>query len=329
MASKPLPPTRDGFRYHYVEDDQYICDKYEHHGSDTLKRLSFTKKKSISPIVKLSENDRAPQLKLDGDFRVTGEKGYCMVRATHSINRGKFYYEIYIDKMNKEKRDENDEISAARIGWGQKYSNLQAPLGYDAYGYSYRSRFGTKFHDAKGQSYDKCGGYGQGDTIGCMIELPFGNKRDLTEKRHLPASIKNTGYIINFKRKDTQKILEEKDEPPTDMKPLIGSKISFYKNGQYLGVAFENIYEGFYYPSISLYKNCTVTVNFGQQEFRFPPPQEIDNKTGCKRLWRPAMDMGEIGTIDDLLSDLLYIVEQEQDPAGNKLEQLIKKGSMN
>lgn len=327
MTNKPLPPTRDGFRYHYVEDDLYICDKYEHHGSDALKRLSFTKKKSILPIVKLSENDRAPQLKLEGDFRVTGEKGYCMVRATHSTNRGKFYYEVTIDRINKEKRDENDEISAARIGWGQKYSNLQAPLGYDSYGYSYRSRFGTKFHEARGKTYDRSGGYGQGDVIGCMIELPFGNEKNRTEGHHLPTSIKSAGYIINFKRKDTHKILEEKDEPPVKMKPLSGSKISFYKNGQFLGVAFEDIYEGFYYPSISLYKNCTVTANFGP-EFRFPPPQQIDD-TGCKLIWRPASDMGELGTIDDLLSDMLYIVEQETDPSGNKLEQIIKKGLMN
>lgn len=55
---------------------------------------------------------------------------------------------------------------------------------------------------------------------------------------------------------------------------------------------------------------------------------EIDDK-GIKRLWRPVNMMGEVGTIDDLLSDLLYVIEQEQDSSGNKLEQMIKKGSMN
>ena len=33
------------------------------------------------------------------------------------------------------------EGSATRLGWGQEYANLQAPLGYDKFGYSWRSRY--------------------------------------------------------------------------------------------------------------------------------------------------------------------------------------------
>lgn len=36
------------------------------------------------------------------------------------------------------------EGSASRMGWGQAYANLQAPLGYDKFGYSWRSRKGTR-----------------------------------------------------------------------------------------------------------------------------------------------------------------------------------------
>jgi hypothetical protein len=32
------------------------------------------------------------------------------------------------------------ESSATRLGWAQEYANLQAPLGYDKFGYSWRSR---------------------------------------------------------------------------------------------------------------------------------------------------------------------------------------------
>ena len=38
------------------------------------------------------------------------------------------------------------EGAAARIGWAQRYANLQAPLGFDKFGYSMRSRKGTRFH---------------------------------------------------------------------------------------------------------------------------------------------------------------------------------------
>lgn len=36
------------------------------------------------------------------------------------------------------------EGAATRIGWAQRYANLQAPLGFDKFGYSVRSRKGTR-----------------------------------------------------------------------------------------------------------------------------------------------------------------------------------------
>lgn len=61
------------------------------------------------------------------------------------------------------------EGSATRIGWGQDYANLQAPLGYDKFGYSWRSKKGTKFHESAGKHYSS--GYVEGDTVGFMIVL--------------------------------------------------------------------------------------------------------------------------------------------------------------
>lgn len=321
---KPLPPTKDCYRYNWGEDDEALCSEYirELNLVEANRRISqpaFIKRKVISPIVKLSGNDRAPQLKLNDECtRVTGEKGYSMVRATHGINRGKYYFEAHIDSM--------PEGTATRIGWSQYYSNLQAPLGYDHYGYSWRSRFGTKFHQARGKTFDKEGGYREGDTIGCMIELPFGNIYNFTLGHHMPTSIKETGYTCSAKgKKDTAtRMLEERDIPPPleKMKPLIGSKISFYKNGKFVGIAYEDIFEGFYYPSISLYKSCVVTVNFGSQ-FKFPP-ENYNNSSKNHLFYRPAQEMAEISIIDNLMSDILYIVSEENDGPINRLEEKIK-----
>lgn len=79
------------------------------------------------------------------------------------VTRGNWYFEVTIEEM--------PEGAATRIGWGQEYANLQAPLGYDKFGYSWRSRKGTKFHESCGK---KCspGGYGEGDTLGFLICLP-------------------------------------------------------------------------------------------------------------------------------------------------------------
>lgn len=76
--------------------------------------------------------------------------------------KGCWYWEATIEEM--------PEGSATRLGWGQDYANLQAPLGYDKFGYSWRSRKGTRFHESAGKHYGS--GYGEGDTLGFMIMLP-------------------------------------------------------------------------------------------------------------------------------------------------------------
>jgi len=67
---------------------------------------------------------------------VTGEKGYSMVRASHAVKKGGWYYEVTIVDM--------PDGAATRLGWAQKLGNLQAPLGYDKFSYSWRSRKGTR-----------------------------------------------------------------------------------------------------------------------------------------------------------------------------------------
>lgn len=327
---KPIPVNKDGFRYSWGEDDEPLCTKYikDLNPVEPNKRPSFIRRKIIPRVIKLSESDRAPQLTLDETCtKVSGFKGYSMVRATHGTNRGKFYYEVNIDSMPKD--------SATRIGWGLCYANLQAPLGYDHYGYSWRSKFGTKFHQARGKTYDKSGGYKEGDTIGCMIDLPYGNSRNHIRADHLPVSVKETAVIVPLKKKDTKaKLLEEIDKPPSlnELKPLVGSKISFFKNGLCIGVAFEDIFAGTYYPTISLYKQCIVTVNFGPK-FKFTPPAfRVVNKITQDKLehypmCQPISDLGDISIIDNLMSDMIYIVSQEVPTpfAENSLDEIIKK----
>ena len=66
--------------------------------------------------------------------------------------------------------------------------NLQAPLGYDKFSYSWRSKKGTRFHQSVGKHYSD--GYGQGDILGFFIELP-----DCTETaKALPDTYKDKVY---------------------------------------------------------------------------------------------------------------------------------------
>ena len=43
-----------------------------------------------------------------------------------------------------------------------------------------------------------------------------------------------------------------------EIKKLIFFQMIFFKNGKSCGVSFQDIYEGTYYPAISIYKNATV-----------------------------------------------------------------------
>lgn len=78
---------------------------------------------------------------------------------------------------------------------------------------------------------------------------------------------------------------EDKDklnEALKNLKTVPGSRIIFFKNGKFQGVAFENINGGAYYPAISIYKNATVSVNFGPS-FKYP---EVEDEFKCKGVSR-------------------------------------------
>lgn len=54
----------------------------------------------------------APQLKISDDrLTVTGEKGYSMVRASHGVRKGSWYFEVSVEEMPPD--------TAARLGWSQ------------------------------------------------------------------------------------------------------------------------------------------------------------------------------------------------------------------
>merc|ERR1712136_218738 len=94
------------------------------------------------------------------------------------------YYEVTVNHM--------PDNSAARIGWSQKLGNVQAPLGYDKFSYSWRSRKGTRFHQSRGKHYSD-GGYTKGDVLGFILHLPKSN-----EPSHVIDTCKDNA-LIKFK----------------------------------------------------------------------------------------------------------------------------------
>ncbi|VDO34062.1 unnamed protein product [Brugia timori] len=85
---------------------------------------------------------------------------------------------------------------------------------------------------------------------------------------------------------------------------LSTSYIEFYRNGKSCGIAFTDIYAGFYYPAVSLFQGATVRCNFGPS-FRYPVPHGARGM--CERV-------GEM-YIEQTLADILYLVENEDELA--------------
>ncbi|CAH1102432.1 unnamed protein product [Psylliodes chrysocephalus] len=285
------PFNKDGYRYLLAEPDPHAPFRQEFdESSDWAGKPipGWLYRTCIPSTVLLALHDRAPQLKISEDrLAVTGEKGYSTVRATHFVTKGVWYWEATIEEM--------PEGSATRMGWGQDYANLQAPLGYDKFGYSWRSKKGTRFHESAGKHYGE--GYGEGDTVGFLIELPVNSKTKL-----IPNTYKDRP-LVKFK---SHLYYEDKDNVQERLKnliPLPKSKIMFFKNGECQGSAFESIYQGSYYPIISLHRNVTVSINFGPN-FKCPPSTEHFK-------YKPMSDRGEESICDQTLADLVFLIENE------------------
>uniref|UniRef100_A0A0R3X4A3 B30.2/SPRY domain-containing protein n=1 Tax=Hydatigena taeniaeformis TaxID=6205 RepID=A0A0R3X4A3_HYDTA len=326
------PVNTENYRYALVEVDPHAkgrkqWDECENTAGKPIPGYFY--RVCLYPKVVLSLHDRAQQMKVqDSQTSVTGEKGYSMTRATHSVHTGTWYYEATIT--------DHPEGSATRIGWSQLMGNLQAPCGYDKFSYSWRSRLGTVFHNSRGKHYAESG-YTKGDVIGCLIHLPKVASADMipsTSGVHAPppgpVKYNKSGARSEFVRtkslmeaplinylpetyKDRPLIkfrnyyyFEEKGDPQAlekQLQPLPQSKIVFYRNGECLGVAFRDIYAGAYYPAISIYKSATVSVNFGP-DFKYPP-QEPEN-------WLPMSARRESAEIEQAMADMMYLLANDR-----------------
>lgn len=279
------PFNKDGYGYILAEPDPHADTRDFEMDSFAGKPIpGEIYRHCLQPIVCLSLHDRAPQLKVSEDrLSVTGEKGYSSIRANYCVSKGDWYFEVKITSM--------PDGSAVRLGWCQQYGNLQAPLGYDKFSYSWRSIKGTKFHQSKGKHYSN--GYKEGDVLGFHISLP---EPEQITSNDLPKTFKDKALIkfkshLHYEEKD---ISEQMDK---SIKPQKGSKITFFKNGRPQGIAFEDIYGGQYYPAASIYKNATVTFNFGPK-FKFKP-----RGTSCNPMSDRISDMA----IEQSLSDVLFL----------------------
>lgn len=142
------------------------------------------------------------------------------------------------------------------MGWSTAKGDLQGPVGYDIYSYSYRSVTGQKFWRARGKSFGEP--FGPGDIIGCMIKITD----QFTEKKiepDLPKARKKK----NAKWAKEVTIFSKKNEESQIHEIMVDSEVIFFKNGICQGTAFTDIIKGEYYPAVSLFGGAECNLNFG------------------------------------------------------------------
>ena len=297
------PFNKDGYRYILAEEDPHARKEEEDEVAGRpipphLYRVSYPN------AVYISLNDRSPQLKISDDrLSLTGDKGYSLARSTHGVREGCWYFEVKIDDLTA-------EGSACRLGWGQDYANLQTPLGFDKFGYSWRSKKGTVFHQSRGTHYKE--GYGTGDVLGFLIELPASNKAPLIPPSYKDRALIRFKNFLHFEEKDCVEETEKRLTACPD------SRIVCYKNGVSQGVAFSNIYNGRYYPCFSLYRSAGVTANFGPS-FKHIPTDHPH--------FLPLSQAADLSMVEGTVSDMLYNVELELE-AKEKMNTLSNKSNL-
>ncbi|CAB3403842.1 unnamed protein product [Caenorhabditis bovis] len=293
-----IPYSKDGYRYYFTEKDPNVFEIAPVDEKTTFVIPPEQYRIVTHPIVAISSNDRAYQLGLeqsvDGNenpcWLVTGHEGYAMARATHGVTKGTWYFEVKFEEQPAE--------SHIRIGWSQAYAALQACVGYNKFSYGWRSKHGTKFHDARGKTYFRKG-FKEGDVLGCLIHLPTDSNTGVppstSSEEYLPPSHKNA-TLISFKNNLFFEVHDEAAEKAKHLKELPESKIEFFHNGKSCGVAFENIYGGCYFPAVSLFHKARVNVNFG--------PKFVNLPQGAKGMHLRAEEQQH----EQTLSDILHLV---------------------
>ncbi|KAI0462909.1 hypothetical protein LJB42_003713 [Komagataella kurtzmanii] len=202
--------------------------------------------------------DRSQRMCINEDCdQCTSEDCWRSVKGSLPIRQGRVYVEFKI--LNSE------GDSHVRLGFGRREASLEAPVGYDAYGYGFRDLTGQKVHLSRPQDF--MGSFGTGDTIGLLIQLADRIKIDDIDRDEIPIKYKNQLFFEQYDYVVTKPmdhllnpvtVFGEKAIPDKDRyKPPViqGSFIKVFVNGEPKGTAFENLY-GFLPPASELKKGA-------------------------------------------------------------------------
>ena len=126
---------------------------------------------------------------------------------------------------------------------------LNAPVGYDAYGYGYRDRTGEKMFCSRAQKFGES--FETGDVIGLYIRLPPKQNSAFKSpsRKRIPIVFKEHLWFEekDFRASKEMEALADPYNKPSDVdyqpKIIPGSSITVYKNGVCQGEMFTDLFD--------------------------------------------------------------------------------------
>lgn len=210
-----LPLNKRGFKYKPCRPNKlflsnlYLTADYAPHG------------------VRVSYFDRSSGIACSEAMdAITTQNGWLSARSNVGVREGKWYFEYDILNANKD-----SDKSHVRIGIARKEASLEAPVGFDGYGYGLRDLNGQKITLSRPKPYmENDEGFTSGDTIGFLIELP-----SLEEQRKHNEQFAKELHQTSKKRKRAGQAAAEEEEKKLNLhQNIVRDQIPIkYKNALY------------------------------------------------------------------------------------------------
>ncbi|KAG2226068.1 hypothetical protein INT45_011685 [Circinella minor] len=233
-ATVDHPFNRFGFKYIPCKSSILPHVAYQQtDNEDTRCRISITDK---SPYVSVAQ---------DG-LTVATEKGFRMCRANVGVKEGNWYWEATVQNAQGNKSADGAHV---RIGWVRREACLNAPVGYDAYGYGYRDRTGEKMFCSRATKFGEP--FETGDVIGLYIRLPPKQNTAFKSpgRKRIPIVFKEHLWFEekDFRPSKEMEALADPYNKPSDLdyqpKIIPGSSIVVFKNGVCQGEMFTDLFD--------------------------------------------------------------------------------------
>lgn len=177
--------------------------------------------------VRVSYFDRSSSIACSEDMNsITSQQGWLSARSNVGIREGKWYFEYDVINANNERGK-----SHVRIGIARKEAALEAPVGFDGYGYGLRDLNGQKITLSRPKAFmEHEEGFKSGDTIGFLVELPSVEE----QRRHNEEFAKELRQTAKRRKKAAQAAAIEEERKLNLYQNIVRDQIPIrYKNALY------------------------------------------------------------------------------------------------